>query len=815
MATPIVIHGHFYQPPRENPWTAYVDREPSATPFHDWNARIHAECYRPNAYARILDGYSRVERIVNNYAHLSFNFGPTLLSWLEVHHPITYVRILDADRISREQRGGHGNAIAQGYNHAILPLCDPLDRLTQVRWGIADFRHRFGRDPEGMWLPETACTDAVLGDLIDHGIAFTILSPRQAERVRKLGEEEAEWQSVAEGGIDTTCAYRYFHRDGSGRSLTLFFYDGTIAQAIAFEGIAASSQAFLDRIERAGHGESRLLHVATDGESYGHHTKFGDRALAYLLEVMAAGRGFEFTNYGAYLERHPPTMEVEIKSGPNGEGTSWSCAHGVGRWYRDCGCRTGGQEGWNQAWRQPLRNALDFLRDETRKVYEAQAGDVFKDPWAARDAYIRLVLDRTGPREWYFEQFAGRLPPEPERVRLLTLLEMQRQTLLMYTSCGWFFNDLSGIETVQVLKYAGRAMDLMQDVRADPPREAFLSLLAHAQSNIPELGHGADIFRRFVDPIRAAPQRIASHLGIASLMDGEQEVGMAANYRFVRRDYRKEERGRLTMSTCQLMLESLETGRRDEYAVASMYLGGVDFYCVLRPFSNPSRFRTSTTQLWESFATASLPALLRIAQKGFGPDEFGLEHLLPEGRQRIAEIVFGNMVHRFSEQYARLYEDNRRGIEMLQEAGFEVPAELRAAAEFTLGRRFEDEIRSQHKSLDQAAYAQAVEIAGEAAHHGYQFDRSAANALFSALIEGIVELAAAQLQEENLRTALAMTMLTRKLRLTPNLERPQEIVYEALMRLSGTVPEALAELAALLGLAPGIVGVKPRAPTPA
>ncbi|MGH9898673.1 MAG: DUF3536 domain-containing protein [Pyrinomonadaceae bacterium] len=497
MKNAILIHGHFYQPPREDPWTDTVDREPGASPFHDWNERIHYECYRPNGYAYIVDSDGRVERIINNYSNISFNFGPTLLSWLERHHPKTYRRILDADRESLKKRNGHGNAIAQGYNHAILPLCNDRDRLTQVRWGRADFRYRFERDPESLWLPETACNDAVLSTLIDEGLKYVILSPYQAGRARALSG--GDWIDVSNGKVDPAIPYRNFHRDGSKRSIDIFFYDGPLAKSIAFEGALASSQALIDRFTRAGGGEERLINVATDGESYGHHFHFGDRCLAYALEVEAPAREFSITNYGEFLAGFPPAHEVEINTGLNNEGTSWSCVHGVGRWYRDCGCQNGALEGWNQKWRTPLREALNLLRDHAAQEFEATTGDLLTDPWAARDAYIDLILNPTRSHKEFIEKHAPRSLSSPEQARALTFLEIQRYSMLMFTSCGWFFADISGIETVQVMKYAGRLFDLMHKLGLKSPHDQFFKILSEAQSNVPDMGNGADIFHRFVE----------------------------------------------------------------------------------------------------------------------------------------------------------------------------------------------------------------------------------------------------------------------------------------------------------------------------
>jgi len=805
MSTGLVIHGHFYQPPRENPWTDFVDREPSAHPFHDWNARILAECYRPNGWARIQDGYGRVERIVNNYAHMSYNFGPTLLSWLALHDPVTYARILKADRDSMAAHGGHGNAIAQAYNHTILPLSHPQDRRTQVRWGLADFRHRFGREPEAMWLPETACNDEVLNLLIEEGMTFALLSPYQALRVRPLGDPPGEWQEVPDGAIDPGIAYRWFHRDGSGRSLALFFYDGAIARAIAFEGGLASSQALIDRLSQGRGGEGRLVQTATDGESYGHHTHFGELTLAHALTAEAGKRGFRLTNYGHYLEHHPPTMEVEIQPGPEGEGTAWSCAHGVGRWYRDCGCHTGGQEGWNQAWRTPLRDALNFLREEAARVFDEVGRSFFTDPWAVRDAYIEVVLDREHHRHGFLRTHSHHALTEEERVRALSLLEMQRHSLLMFTSCGWFFNDISGIETVQVMKYAERAMELMGEVGHTAPRNAFLEILGQARSNLPEMGSGADVYRRFVDPLRVSPQRIAAHMGISALVDAEMDEGRVAEYSYQRHDFRMEQRDRFSLATCRLLLTNRATAARHDFAVAAMHFGGVDFYSVLRPFPGRSRFHGAVNRVWEMFPAASMPALLRGLAKDFGPHEFGLEHVLPEGREHIARVVFGNLVERFAEEYARLYEDNRHSLEMLQRAGLELPTELRAAAEFTLRRRFEAEIREQQLSRDPTAYQKALEIAEQAMQQHYNLDSEQARIIFQSMITDAVTQAVTGGDEAYAQSALELVQLTQRLHLGPDLRRAQELLYETLTDGAGPLSETLRRLALALGLAPVLI----------
>jgi alpha-amylase/alpha-mannosidase (GH57 family) len=801
--TALVIHGHFYQPPRENPWTDDIEHQPSAHPFPNWNERVARECYRPNAFARIVDNYGRVERIVNNYSLINFNFGATLLSWLERFHPDTYARILEADRTSALRRGGHGNAIAQGYHHSILPLCNERDMRTEIRWGIADFRQRFRREPESLWLPETACNDATLGALIDEGLKYVILSPFQAERVRPAGSEV--WLSVIDGQLDTTVPYRYLHTDGSGRSLAIFFYDGQLARAIAFDGVLSSSHMLLDRFERsarAGDGEG-IVHVATDGESYGHHFKFGERCLAYGLEVEAAARGLWITNYGEFLASRAPEWEVELKAGADGEGTAWSCAHGVGRWTRDCSCHASAPEGWNQKWRTPLRAALNYVRDEAARLFETQGAELFQDPWSTRDAYVELLCDPQRDRAEFFERQSKRSLSEAQRERALTLLELQRSSLLMFTSCGWFFNDISGIETVQVLKYAARVMDFMGELESRSPRAEFLELLAGAQSNIRKHGTGADIFRELVETARVTPQRIAASLAISSLLDKSEQDGELAGHTFSLTNFRQEQHGRLALATGRLILEAVSTGKRMDFAVAAMHVGDIDFYCVLKEFPGADAFAGATETLWSQFRTGSVPMLLRLMQEDFGPADFGLEHLLPAGRQRIYEIVFGRMVGRFSRQYEYLYEDNRRNIEMLQEVGFHLPEELRAAAEFTITRRLEREINKFEQKRDPAAFREALRIAHEVARLGYRLDRASMRRKFENLIVATVRACVGEPQTESQQDALALIDLANELSLHANLERAQEIVYEALQRERAHA-ENIEALVVKLGLAPSL-----------
>ena len=458
----ICIHGHFYQPPRENAWLEAVELQDAAYPFHDWNERITAECYAANAASRILDSKGYITKIVNNYAKISFDFGPTLLVWMERNAPEVYKAILEADQESQRKFSGHGSAMAQAYNHIIMPLANRRDKYTQVLWGIRDFEHRFGRKPEGMWLPETAVDMETLDIMAELGIQFTILAPHQARRVRNIGSDT--WNDVSGGKIDPTMAYEL--NLPSGRKLNIFFYNEPVARAVAFEGLLSSGDNFARRLSDAFSEERtwpQLVHIATDGETYGHHHRFGDMALAYALNYIEANQIAQITNYGEYLEKHPPTQEVEII-----ENTSWSCSHGVERWRSDCGCNTGQHPGWNQAWRAPLRQAMDWLRDSIAPKYEKKASQFLKDPWAARNDYIKVILDRSPENiEQFLSQHASRQLNEAERITALKLLELQRHAMLMYTSDAWFFDDIFEIETVQVMQYAGRVVQLAEELFGD------------------------------------------------------------------------------------------------------------------------------------------------------------------------------------------------------------------------------------------------------------------------------------------------------------------------------------------------------------
>ena len=484
----VIVHGHFYQPPRENPWTGEVDIQPSAAPFHDWNARITRECYAANGVARLLDNEGKVRGLSNNYEWMSFNIGATLMSWMSEHAPDALRAVVEGDRRSAQRCDGHGNALAQVYNHVIMPLASERDKRTQVRWGIADFRKHFGREPEGMWLAETAVDTPTLEALAAEGIKFTVLAPRQASRWRNLDTEQ--W---TEGAVDPSKAY--LCKLPSGRSISLFFYDGPISQAVAFERLLDSGEKFLGRL-KSGLSDQRphdqVVHIATDGESYGHHHKQGEMCLAWTLEAVRNDPGLKLTNYGEFLAHHPATVEVEIR-----ENSSWSCEHGVERWRSNCGCNS--RNDYHQKWRAPLRQSLNFLKGKLDALYDVEAAHYFADPWAARDAYIRVVLDGE-QLDKFIEAFGKPDLADADIRRAVNLLEMQRNGMLMFTSCGWFFDEISGIETVQDLMYAARALQLVRLFGWDLEEE-FVKILEQAPSNLDKYGNGRGVWMQMVRPI--------------------------------------------------------------------------------------------------------------------------------------------------------------------------------------------------------------------------------------------------------------------------------------------------------------------------
>ncbi|HJX34266.1 MAG TPA: DUF3536 domain-containing protein, partial [Desulfatiglandales bacterium] len=517
----LCVHGHFYQPPRENPWLDTIERQETASPYHDWNERVTCECYGPNTRGRLHGKGGRILKLLNNYEYMSFNFGPTLLMWLEDKHPWIYGQIIAADRISRVRYRGHGNALAQVYNHIIMPLASHRDRLTQIRWGLEDFRHRFGRDAEGMWLAETAADTQTLKMMADEGIRFTVLSPSQAKAVRPFtkGHDSSSWQDVSGGRIDPSRPYRVMLNKEGSKFIDIFFYDGPLSRSVAYEKILTSGADLLSRIKYIfkNHKDGpRLVSIATDGESYGHHFKFGEMALTWLFDHVERDGEIRLTNFGMFLDMFPPENEVWIF-----ENSSWSCPHGIERWRSDCGCSVGRNPAWNQAWRSPLRQGLDWLSSELSIIFEERASRLLKDPWMARDEYMMLLLDRPGDKKRDFLN-SHRIRPlnDDEQIEIFSLMESQRMALYMFTSCGWFFDDISGIEAMQVLMYASRAIDLVRPWSKKHLESGLMGILKKAKSNERRYGNGAKIYEDLVKLSRVDPSLLTAHYAVASRVRG-------------------------------------------------------------------------------------------------------------------------------------------------------------------------------------------------------------------------------------------------------------------------------------------------------
>jgi alpha-amylase/alpha-mannosidase (GH57 family) len=677
----VAIHGHFYQPPRESPWLERVEVQDSAAPFHDWNARVTAECYAPNTAARRVDAQNRILDVVDNFAALAFDVGPTLMAWLEHERPDVYRAILEGDRASCAARG-HGNAIAQAYGHAILPLCNRRDKVTQVRWGLADFRHRFGREAHGMWLPETAADRETLEVLAEEGVRFTLLAPSQAAAVRAPG---GEWRPGA--ALDPRRAYRW---EGSGgRELALFFYDGPISHAVAFDGLLRSGDALATRLlagfdETASHPQ--LVQIATDGETYGHHHRFGEMALAAACARIEAGGVATLTSHAAFLAAHPPTLEARVV-----EGSSWSCAHGVERWRADCGCRAGRHHGWDQRWRGPLREALDWLRDSVDPLYEARAAALLKDPWAARDAYVEVLLDRTPAAVTAFlDRHALRPLDADGRVQALRCLELQRHRLLMYTSCGWFFDEISGIETVQVLRYAARAVQLARALGADAGlEEELLRRLEAAPSNLPELRDGAGVWRRHVAPWVTDLPRVAAHYAIAGPTEGYGDRADIHAFRVERRQWARVAVGEASLSIGRVRVTARVTEESEEADVAVLDAGDGQIHARVRTGREADALAAAREALLALVPLRGLAEWTRELERHFGGRAYTTADVfLAERRRlvsRLAERALGGAG-------APLEPAGRQLLAELRGVEGPIPSDLADVARRLLARAARDEI---------------------------------------------------------------------------------------------------------------------------
>jgi alpha-amylase/alpha-mannosidase (GH57 family) len=675
----ICVHGHFYQPPRENAWLEKVEYQDSAEPFHDWNERISQECYGPNGSSRILSDEHRIVDIVNNYAKISFNFGPTLLSWLEIHRPQIYKQILRADEQSMEYFDGHGSALAQVYNHIIMPLANRRDKETQVIWGIKDFEHRFKRKPEGMWLAETAVDTETLEVLAEQGIKYTILAPRQGKRYRKFGS--STWNDGVDSKVPYVCNLH------SGKKICLFFYDGDRSQAVAFKGLLADGKGFAEYLTGAydDRSENQLLHIATDGESYGHHHRYGDMALAYCLRYIEDNDLAQITNYGQYLEVNPPEHEAEIH-----DNSSWSCVHGVERWRSNCGCNTGGRGDWNQEWRKPLRESLDWLRDELEKVYEKHMGKLHNDPWALRNEYIDILLERRRDKvdKFLLTHFGNQKPRE--RTHVMRLLEMQRHELLMYTSCAWFFDEISGLETVQVLQYACRAIQLAEsesDVKLDAE---FKQRIAKAQSNLVEYGNGADVYKKFVEPSQLTLTQIGMQYAVSSLFAEDPNNLTVFNYDCKSTEFKLIVQGSQRLALGRTHVHSKVTLSEKDFSFVVLYLG--QHHLVGKAFENiPLReFQTFSDKVTQAFQASNLAEVIEILRTYPEQRSFSFFDMFKDEQIKMVNDVLEEGLALAASSYRKINNRNYNVINVMHHSHLNPPRMLVRNLEMVLNNELRE-----------------------------------------------------------------------------------------------------------------------------
>ena len=782
----VCIHGHFYQPPRENPWLETVETQDTAAPYHDWNERVCAECYAPNGAARIVNSKNQITRIVNNYARISFNFGPTLLSWLMENAQRTYRMILDGERRSRKSFKGHSSAMAQVYNHVILPLANRRDRITQIRWGIADYQRHYGTPPEGMWLAETAADTESLELLAQHGIKFTVLAPHQCLHIRSL-KDGTGWTETPNASVDTTRPYLV--RFDSGVSIAVFFYDGPASRAIAFEGLLNSGESLAARLKDGfkDNAQPQLVHVATDGESYGHHHKYGEMALAYALRLLEADKTVKLTNYGGYLAQFPPEYEAEIV-----DNTSWSCEHGVERWRSNCGCNSG-KPGWNQAWRGPLRQTLDELRDAVAPLTEQEGGKLFRDVWAARDSYIQVVLDRSAEAlDRFFAENQSHSLTEAERVRALELMEMQRHAQLMYTSCGWFFDDISGIETVQVIAYAARVLQLAQDLfgeQAGALEPNFLARLAEARSNVAAAGDGARIYKEQVRTTQLDLEQVAAHYAISSVFSSFAEETELFCYRVRRQAYDIYTSGRGRLALGRASIASVITDKQQSFSFAVLHFGDQNITAAVKPCeeADAAEFEAFASQAAEQLQRAKFPEVIRLLDRYYGHMDYSLTSLFRDEQRRIVQVILNSTLSSIENSLTTIYEDHASLLHYLSQTSLPKPPALTLAAEFAINAGLRKALEGE--PVDQAllrsflALAKADQIPLETATLSYIADQR----MKRAMVE--LQISAGSLELLDRALALARTLVELPFEL--NLWQAQNIWYE-ILRVSSYGLTALA-----------------------
>jgi alpha-amylase/alpha-mannosidase (GH57 family) len=764
----ICIHGHFYQPPRENAWLEEIETQDSAHPYHDWNERVAAECYGPNSASRILGAKEKIADIVNNYSRISFNFGPTLLLWMKKHDPEVYDAILRADRESAARFSGHCGAIAQCYNHMIMSLANARDKRTQVIWGIRDFEYRFGRQPEGMWLPETAVDIETLEVMAEQEIRFTILAPHQARSVRKIGDKA--WQDLKGSGIDPRRPYAC--PLPSGRSMAIFFYDGPIAHDVAFGDLLRSGENFASRLLHAfseDEAAEQLVHIATDGETYGHHHRFGDMALAYCLHLIESGTAAKLTIYGEHLDKNPPVEEVQIV-----EKTSWSCPHGVARWRADCSCNTGLHPGWRQTWRAPLREAMDWLRDGLAGLYEREMGKLVRDPWQAREDYIRVVLDRSAANvDAFFSRHAARKLSPEDTTRALRLLEIERNAMLMFTSCGWFFDDISGIESVQVLQYAARAMQLARDVEGGDWESKYLAILGKAPSNVPAYENGKKIYRLLVKPAALDLLRVGAHYAVSSLFEKYSETTNFGCFTARGEAIHLSRAGRQKIAAGRVRVSSEITRNEKDIVFSVLHLGDHNLMGGVQRFQGDRALESMWQEIEGAFGRSDIPEVIGLMDKYFGSHGYSLWHLFQDEKRKVMGQILEEALTDIKSSFHKIYEDNYPTMLALKNMNIPLPSFFAAPLEFTLNEDLEQLLRAPDPDM-----ARILGIADEFREWALEPDRSAlgyaATMRINAIMAGVSQDPAAA---GPLKAAASLLTALAGLRLEIDLWKSQNVFF--------------------------------------
>jgi hypothetical protein len=612
-----------------------------------------------------------------------------------LHAPDVYEKILEADKKGIERFSGHGGAIAQAYNHMIVPLSNDRDKHTQVLWGIKDFQQRFEREPEGMWLPETAVDIPTLEVLSEYGIKFTILAPRQAKRVRSIGGRR--WKNINENDLDTTIPY--ICNLPSGKQIVLFFYHGSTSHDIAYGGLLHSGENLASRLLDSfpkNTEEARLIHIATDGESFGHHHRHGDMALAYCLHHLEAENLAKITVYAEYVEKFPPTCEVEIW-----ENSSWSCVHGIERWKSNCGCCADQSHCGQQQWRAPLRQALDWLRDRLSGIYEQKMSEYSDDPWKVRNEYITVINDRSSENiEKFIEGMTGRQLNDEQRVAFLRLLEMQRNAMLMYTSCGWFFDNVTGIEAVQIMKYAARAIQLCRDVHNENLEPEFKSILERVPTNSHELANGKDVYQAYVEPAQVDLVRVGAHYALSSIFDGEDEERYHIYCYYVKpEDYHKSEAGVQVLITQRLNIASKITQDKQPFASAVLYLGDQNLFAALRRHRSDGDFDLVRDKLMEAFNNGHNNEVMRLMNTAFDQNNYSLSHLFKDQQREIVNRLLTNTWEEIKGSFRHLYDHNYALMLTIRNMHMPLPRALASPAEFILNEDLCSEIEAEKIDL--------------------------------------------------------------------------------------------------------------------